>query len=45
MAEGRFPADRLLTHIFPLEDYRTALDVLTHKSRHGAVHGAFRVSS
>jgi threonine dehydrogenase-like Zn-dependent dehydrogenase len=45
MAEGRFPADRLLTHIFPLEDYRTALDVLTHKSRHAAVHGAFRVSS
>ncbi|HUX02030.1 MAG TPA: zinc-binding dehydrogenase [Phycisphaerae bacterium] len=45
MAEGRFPADRLLTHIFPLEDYRTALDVLTHKGRHAAVHGAFRVSS
>ncbi len=45
MAEGVFPADRLLTHIFPLEDYRTALDVLTHKDRHGAVHAAFRVSS
>jgi len=45
MAEGVFPADKLLTHVFPLEDYRTALDVLTHKSRHGAVHGAFRISS
>jgi len=45
MAEEVFPADRLLTHIFPLEDYRTALEVLTHKGRHGAVHAAFRVSS
>ena len=45
MAEGRFPADKLLTHIFPLEDYRTALDVLTHKGRHDVVHAAFRVSS
>jgi len=44
MAEGVFPADRLLTHIFPLEDYRTALEVLTDKGRHAAVHGAFRVS-
>ena len=44
MAEGFFPADRLLTHIFPLEDYRTALRILTHKGRHGAVHAAFRVS-
>ncbi len=44
MAAGCFPADRLLTHIFPLEDYRTALNVLTHKARHGAVHAAFRVS-
>jgi len=45
MAEGVFPADRLLTHVFPLEDYRTALEVLTHKGRHGAVHAAFRISS
>ena len=45
MAEGVFPADKLLTHVFPLEDYRTAMDVLTTKSRHAAVHGAFRVSS
>jgi len=45
LAEGRFPADKLLTHVFPLEDYRGALDVLTHKGRHGAVHGAFRISS
>jgi threonine dehydrogenase-like Zn-dependent dehydrogenase len=45
MAEGRLPADKLLTHVFPLEDYRTALDVLTHKGRHGAVHAAFRISS
>jgi threonine dehydrogenase-like Zn-dependent dehydrogenase len=44
MADGRFPADKLLTHIFPLADYRTALDVLTHKARHGAVHAALRVS-
>jgi threonine dehydrogenase-like Zn-dependent dehydrogenase len=44
MTEGVFPADRLLTHVFPLEDYATALDVLTHKGRHGAVHAAFRVS-
>ena len=45
MAEGRFPSDKLLTHIFPLEDYRGALDILTHKGRHGAVHAAFRISS
>jgi len=45
MAEGRFPSDKLLTHTFPLEDYRTALDVLTHKGRHAAVHAAFRISS
>jgi len=45
MAEGVFPADRLLTHVFPLEDYATALEVLTHKGRHGAVHAAFRISS
>jgi threonine dehydrogenase-like Zn-dependent dehydrogenase len=44
-AEGRFPADKLLTHIFPLEDYRTALEILTSKGRHGAVHAAFRISS
>lgn len=45
MAEGRFPSDRLLTHVFPLEDYRAALDILTRKGRHGAVHAALRVSS
>jgi threonine dehydrogenase-like Zn-dependent dehydrogenase len=45
LAEKRFPAEKLLTHVFPLEDYRGALDVLTHKSRHGAVHAALRVSS
>ena len=28
-----------------LDEPTSALDVLTHKSRHGAVHGAFRVSS
>jgi threonine dehydrogenase-like Zn-dependent dehydrogenase len=44
-AEGRFPADKLLTHIFPLEDYSTALEILTCKGRHGAVHAAFRISS
>ena len=44
-AAGRFPADKLLTHIFPLEDYATALEVLTRKGRHGAVHAAFRVST
>ncbi|MFO8012346.1 MAG: zinc-binding dehydrogenase [Phycisphaerae bacterium] len=45
MSEGVFPADKLLTHVFPLEDYATALDVLTHKDRHAAVHAAFRISS
>ena len=45
IAAGVFPADKLLTHVFPLEDYATALDVLTHKGRHGAVHAALRVSS
>jgi threonine dehydrogenase-like Zn-dependent dehydrogenase len=44
-AEGLFPADKLLTHVFPLEDYRTALEILTSKGRHGAVHAAFRVST
>jgi threonine dehydrogenase-like Zn-dependent dehydrogenase len=44
-SEGRFPADKLLTHIFPLEDYRTALETLTSKGRHGAVHAAFRIST
>jgi threonine dehydrogenase-like Zn-dependent dehydrogenase len=45
LAAGRFPAEKLLTHTFELEDYRTALDVLTHKGKHGAVHAALRVSS
>jgi threonine dehydrogenase-like Zn-dependent dehydrogenase len=45
LSEGRFPAGKLLTHTFPLEDYATALDILTHKGRHGAVHAAFRISS
>jgi threonine dehydrogenase-like Zn-dependent dehydrogenase len=45
MAEGRFPSDKLLTHTFPLEDYKTALDILTHKGRHAAVHAAFRLGS
>ena len=44
-AAGRFPAAKLLTHTFALEDYATAFDVLTHKGRHAAVHGAFRVST
>jgi len=44
MTQGHFPADKLLTHVFPLEEYKTALEVLTHKGRHGAVHAAFRVS-
>ncbi len=43
MAEGRFPADRLLTHVFPLEEYRSALEVLTAKGRHAAVHAALRI--
>ena len=45
MAEGRLPSDKLLTHTFPLEDYKTALDVLAHKGRHAAVHAAFRLGS
>ena len=44
LASGRFPAKKLLTHTFALEDYATAFDVMTHKGRHGAVHGAFRIS-
>ncbi len=44
LASGRFPAKKLLTHTFALENYATALDVMTHKGRHGAVHGAFRIS-
>jgi L-iditol 2-dehydrogenase len=40
---GRFPAEKLLTHLFDLEDYATALEVLSHKGRHGAVHAAFRI--
>ena len=45
LAAGRFPAEKLLTHTFPLEDYKTALDVLTSKGRHATVHAAFRISS
>jgi threonine dehydrogenase-like Zn-dependent dehydrogenase len=45
LAAGLFPAAKLLTHTFPLEDYKTALDVLTSKGRHAAVHAAFRISS
>jgi len=43
--DGRTGTAKLLTHTFPLEDYATAFDVLTHKGRHAAVHGAFRVST
>jgi len=32
----------LLTHTFPLEDYRTALEVVSGKKRHQAVKVAFR---
>jgi threonine dehydrogenase-like Zn-dependent dehydrogenase len=45
MAAGRFPAARLLTHTFPLEDYATAFDILAHKGKHAAVHAAFRIST
>ena len=44
MAQGHFPADKLLTHVFPLEDYRRAMEVLTSKGRTHAVHAALRVS-
>jgi L-iditol 2-dehydrogenase len=44
LASGRFPVGKLLTHTFPLEDYAGAFDVLTHKGRYAAVHGAFRIS-
>jgi len=44
LASGRFPAKKLLTHTFTLEDYAAAFDVLTHKGRHAAVHGAFRIT-
>ncbi len=45
MAAGRFPAGKLLTHVFALDDYRRAMEVLTHKGPHAAVHGAFRVET
>ncbi len=43
MLEGHFPAEKYLTHVFDLSDYKRGLDVVTHKGRHGAVHGAFRI--
>jgi len=43
MAEGHFPAEKYLTHLFNLDDYKTAFDTMTHKGRHAAVHGAFRI--
>ncbi len=43
MGEGRFPADRYLTHTFALEAYREAFDTLIRKGATRAVHGAFRL--
>jgi threonine dehydrogenase-like Zn-dependent dehydrogenase len=44
LESGKFPAEKLLTHTFPLEDYAGALDMLTHKGSHAVVHAAFRIS-
>jgi len=41
MAEGKLPVADMLTHKFPLAQYRQALTAALHKSAHGAVKVAF----
>lgn len=41
MASGKLDVAELLTHTFPLADYRTALEVAMNKSAHKAVKVAF----
>ncbi len=41
MCSGKLDAGRLLTHTFPLSDYRRALDAAMHKEQHEAIKVAF----
>jgi threonine dehydrogenase-like Zn-dependent dehydrogenase len=41
MTQGKLDVRPMLTHTFPLADYRLALDVAMNKNRHGAVKVAF----
>lgn len=41
MSQGKINTHGLLTHTFPLNDYRSAFDVAMHKSSHKAVKVAF----
>jgi len=43
MAEGRFPADRYSSSGKTCVSNRSALEVLTAKGRHAAVHAALRI--
>ena len=43
LQQGRLKTDGLLTHQFPLADYRHALKTVTNKSRTGCVKAAFRI--
>jgi threonine dehydrogenase-like Zn-dependent dehydrogenase len=43
MLDGRLPTDGLLTHTFPLSDYKQAFWTATHKGRTSCVKAAFRI--
>lgn len=43
LQQGRLNTDGLLTHQFPLADYRHALRTVTNKSRTGCIKAAFRI--
>jgi threonine dehydrogenase-like Zn-dependent dehydrogenase len=42
MAEGKLDLTPLLTHTFPLEEYRRAIEVTSHKARYQVIKSAFR---
>jgi len=42
MAEGKLDLAPLLTHTFPLSEYRRAIEVTSHKARHRVIKSAFR---
>jgi len=42
MAEGKLDLSPLLTHTFPLDDYRRAIAETSHKGRHRVIKSAFR---